>query len=235
MRCSLLLLVVAGACFLWGVAFVKYQAFPYALLRSVVPVGSSQASRAARLIQEQFVRPVDVVVIGDSLVAQGPWHEMFPSYRVANFGISGDTAEQVAARLSVLSETLACQAVLLFGINDILRDIATSEILSAYAVTLDAVSQAGMQPIVVAPPVCKWCSKRQKSAYLGLKAGLSDLAQASGSEFIDVSRNFEQDIDLSWDGIHLSAEGYVVLKQALEPVLLDAINSAETAASCRKQ
>lgn len=60
-----------------------------------------------------------IVFVGDGLTKEGRWEEWFPECRVHNLGISGDTTDDVIARLDTVVEVHAEAVVLQVGTNDI--------------------------------------------------------------------------------------------------------------------
>ena len=57
--------------------------------------------------------------VGDSLTQAGRWQEWFPDEEVLNFGVSGDTTDDVIARLGEVIEAAPGSIVLLIGTNDL--------------------------------------------------------------------------------------------------------------------
>jgi lysophospholipase L1-like esterase len=62
---------------------------------------------------------VSIAFVGDGLTAHGRWEEWFPEYEVHNLGVSGDTTDEVIARLDSVVELNPDAVVLLAGTNDI--------------------------------------------------------------------------------------------------------------------
>lgn len=60
-----------------------------------------------------------IVFVGDGLTKDGRWEEWFPECRVHNLGISGDTTDDVIARLDAVVEVHADVVVLQVGTMDI--------------------------------------------------------------------------------------------------------------------
>jgi lysophospholipase L1-like esterase len=57
--------------------------------------------------------------IGDSLTEAGRWQEWFSDEEVANYGVGGDTTDDVISRLSQVIEARPGTVVLLIGTNDL--------------------------------------------------------------------------------------------------------------------
>jgi len=59
-----------------------------------------------------------VLFLGDSLTAGGDWQAWFPDVNALNFGIGGDTSDDVIARLDTVIAADPDEIVLLIGTND---------------------------------------------------------------------------------------------------------------------
>ncbi len=60
-----------------------------------------------------------IAFVGDSITAGGDWAAWFPDSRTLNFGVSGDTTDDVLARLDAIVESKPDEVVLLLGTNDL--------------------------------------------------------------------------------------------------------------------
>lgn len=60
-----------------------------------------------------------VVFLGDSLTRNGDWNDWFPDIEALNFGVGGDTTEDVLARIDSVIEAQPDEIVLLIGTNDL--------------------------------------------------------------------------------------------------------------------
>ncbi|HAM25376.1 MAG TPA: hypothetical protein DCP11_01360 [Microbacteriaceae bacterium] len=60
-----------------------------------------------------------VLFLGDSITQHGDWEAWFPDVNVHNFGIGGNSTEDVLARLNTVVEAHPDEIVLLVGTNDL--------------------------------------------------------------------------------------------------------------------
>jgi lysophospholipase L1-like esterase len=60
-----------------------------------------------------------IAFFGDSLTAAGTWDAWFPEYTTHNFGVGGDTTDELLARLETLVEVKPDAVALLVGTNDL--------------------------------------------------------------------------------------------------------------------
>ena len=60
-----------------------------------------------------------IAFVGDSLVREGAWAEWLGGHTVHNLGVSGDTTDDVLARLDAVVEIEPDEVLLLIGTNDL--------------------------------------------------------------------------------------------------------------------
>lgn len=63
--------------------------------------------------------PHTIAFVGDSLVREGLWGEWLGGHTVHNFGVNGDTTDDVMARLDAVIDTRPDEILLLIGTNDL--------------------------------------------------------------------------------------------------------------------
>ncbi len=57
--------------------------------------------------------------VGDSLTEGGHWQEWFPELSVMNFGVSGDTTDDLLERIATITEAHPVTIALMVGTNDL--------------------------------------------------------------------------------------------------------------------
>jgi lysophospholipase L1-like esterase len=68
---------------------------------------------------ENHERITSVAFFGDSITADGAWEEWFPQYETLNFGVGGDTTDELLARMDQVVEARPDAIALLVGTNDL--------------------------------------------------------------------------------------------------------------------
>jgi lysophospholipase L1-like esterase len=196
------------------------------LLRSVV-------RRHTDMRRNQFdVLPLPdgrVLFLGDSITEAGNWNEWFPSYRILNRGIGGDTVEGVRGRLGTAVNRPAAIS-LLVGTNDLHRQARVAGIAAQFAELVYQIrTLAPDSPLIVnsvMPRGRRWASRihelnqRYAATARDADAGYVDLwpALADG----DALR-----AAYTRDGIHLNGHGYQAWVDVLRP-RLEAVLGAES-------
>ena len=88
--------------------------------------------------------------------------------------------------------------------------------------TVAAVTQSNRRLVLVHLPVVKMLNDVDRSAHDANIQILRDLARSNANvKFIDLNSDFEQRLDLMYDGIHLNADGKQVLSKLLATKLVD--------------
>lgn len=173
----------------------------------------------------------DVVMIGDSITSLVEWSELFPEVSIANRSIGGDTTEGVLNRLDSVYSTGAKIAFLLIGINDISRGDSADTVYSNYEKIIEDLLSHGVQPFIQSTILAGEVEKAFNPRVNELNNRLEKLAESKNVLFIDLNMHLEKDgilnAEFTTDGIHLNAAGYRIWKRAIEPVLMQALVSAE--------
>ncbi|HVT36724.1 MAG TPA: GDSL-type esterase/lipase family protein [Nevskiaceae bacterium] len=160
-----------------------------------------------------------VAFIGDSLTHLGRWELMFPQAGARNFGIGGERAEHVLARLDPVIALRPRQAFLLIGTNDLayghgIEDIArrVDEIIGRLAAALPdcRLHLQGLLPR----------QKKFSGRILQLNQLYEEIARRRGVAFIDLFPRFadadgQLRAELTGDGLHLLGAGYQVWREEL--------------------
>lgn len=218
---ELILLGLAPIFFAWGYATARYKVFPYRLLArgKTATVGGQKFTRPRMHQFELFQPRVDVVMLGDSLTEQGLWWEIFPSLRLANRGVGGDTTERCLARMAAVLATQPKRAFVMLGINDIAQGVPLERTLANYRAILETLVEAGIDPVVQSTlPARDRPDWRNNVA--ALNTALRALCETAGWRFLDLAPDMSDERGLraeyTFDGTHLSARGYQAWARQIE-------------------
>jgi len=66
-----------------------------------------------------MIQPESIAFVGDSITNHGDWVAWFPDRETHNFGVSGDTTDDLIARLAAVVEVHPASIALLIGTNDL--------------------------------------------------------------------------------------------------------------------
>lgn len=169
---------------------------------------------------------MNLVFIGDSLIEWYDWQKRFPGHRVLNLGISGETVEELLARLNRIHGAVRDPdaVFLMTGINNVLMERYEIEVPFREVVENFVGWWRGARIVVLGllPVDVPWI---RNDLIRDINSRLKDIARECGAEYLDMHREF---IDvkgdpkkgfLSDDGVHLAVRGYEAWAKALEGFL----------------
>jgi lysophospholipase L1-like esterase len=173
------------------------------------------------------------VLAGDSLSLWFP-PELLPENKAwLNQGISGETTEGLLNRLELFDRTQPETVLVMIGINDLIRGISDDEILDnqrriiRYLREKHPQAQIFVQSIL--PHGDKEATWEQKEKLLAipnnrirqLNERLKQIASDQGAKYLDlhslfINKEGNMRQEFSTDGLHLSPQGYLVWRTALQ-------------------
>jgi len=165
----------------------------------------------------------DLIFVGDSITAAGPWVAAFPNRRVVNAAVPGYTSVDMLAQLPSLRRDQPHTYVLMAGINDLLHGDKAESVAQRLAQIRQALATPGQRLIQVSTLPCQ--IRSCGAAALGEVEQLNRLLrrQTPAADFLDLTPDFltAQGLrpDFSSDGLHLNRAGYGQWLQRLRPLL----------------
>lgn len=172
----------------------------------------------------------DIVFLGNSMTAYGNWHEFFAEKPIKNRGIAGDVTEGILKRLKPIIDGKPSKIFLMIGVNDLLFHKPEkalsyySEIVSNLKENLPE-TQLILQSLLPVNGEVK--SMPIKNAeILQMNEGIKTIASKEQLIFVDLHSKFLDSKgrlreELTTDGIHLDAPGYVIWKNEIEHLVID--------------
>ena len=226
-----LLVMVAAAAFSWGIYVGYTGAWPWEMVQIAVRDITGDVDTRFDVDAVRVGEPdkalgskMDVVMLGDSLVALARWNEIFPETRIANRGVSGDTVSGASARLDTVFAVRPKLVVVMVGINDVLVNNDRAAVIATYDQMIGKL-KASMPVVVQAIPLCsaRGCQRARISAF---NAAVREIAMRRGATFIDINQKIAPagtiESKFTTDGIHLSAAGYAAWRDEIAPFVTTA-------------
>jgi tetratricopeptide (TPR) repeat protein len=177
--------------------------------------------RHEQLLAHRPVEPVDVMLVGDSLVEYWP-EEPWGALKVFNFGCKADKTQHAIWRLDQLppGSVQAGHAIILIGTNNLGADDTATGIAAGVAAVVAATVRVApaAKVLVVCPPPCgpdfRFRNAVRRKAIKAL-SGLGGYATIDPDAVLtadpdQASRNYHE------DRIHLSEAGYRVLTELVK-------------------
>lgn len=211
--------VIGAVILLASLAFIVGVAVRPALGRWMNGPSSNHPTHQARLDQFKILtQPIDIVVLGDSLVEQGGWSELLAAERaagVANRGIGQNTTTDVLNRLDAVPRSRV--VALMIGRNDIEAGTPPGTI----AANTREIVRRLRAPVLLHSVLPK---VGENSAAAGEVNALNRKLCATGAcTYVDLfpalAPHGDLDPALTRDGTHLNGEGYRRWVGVLEPML----------------
>jgi len=171
---------------------------------------------------EASITGESIVMLGDSITAQGRWSELLPERPIVNAGRGGATTQQLLPVALDVAGRRPRAVLILTGTNDIRdgRDAAWTAVhLSAI---LDAFRTAAPDTEVVLQTILP--RSDAPDAVQRANVAITQLAAEHDLRLIDLHRHFDDGSGglraaETTDGVHLSSAGYARWAAVLEPEL----------------
>lgn len=173
----------------------------------------------------------EIVFVGDSLIAEGPWSELYCP--IKNRGIGGETTSGLLDRLDEVTESQPRKIFLPVGTNCLAADIPVAQVVRNYRKILERVRQESPRTrvyVISVLPVNQRVTHgpvHDNATIRELNSRLRDLTgQFEDVAFLDVfdaltDASGDLRKDLTTDGLHLNLDGYLVLGRLLEVHVVD--------------
>lgn len=173
----------------------------------------------------------DVIFFGDSITAAGMWKEYFPYITPVNLGVVGDNIDCLLLRMPQVEMLMCDKCFVLIGVNDLIQQSTVENTLIKYetlAQKLSEMSEANGTRVylqsVLPMREGETVYSVTNQSIRELNAGIQALAEQYGMTYIDIhslmaDENGMLESGYSFDGLHLSENGYQVWQEALIPYL----------------
>lgn len=165
----------------------------------------------------------DIIMVGDSITRGAPWHELTGCPGVATRAMGGEYSAHILARVADLVAERPKAIVLMVGINDLSIGVPPATTAANVAGIVQALRAAGIAVyrIPVLPVTATYRSpgitnatidELNRTVLTATDAPIIDLRSALSPAGILDPRH-------TTDGLHLSASGYAVWRDALAPTV----------------
>ncbi|MFH7242498.1 MAG: GDSL-type esterase/lipase family protein [Spirulina sp.] len=176
--------------------------------------------------------PRQTVLLGDSITLWFP-QSLLPGRRTwMNQAISGENSSGLLNRLALLDQNSVESAFIMIGINDLIWGGSDAELVGNLRAIVNALKTQHPQAQIVVQsilphggPTATWEGRDRLLALpperiVAVNAQIKQIAAEAGVEYLDLYPLFVDGDgylrpDLSTDGLHLNANGYLVWRSAL--------------------
>lgn len=190
---------------------------------------------AADTSDGKWLRPdTGIAFIGDSicqnaLLIYGDWNTILGRTDCCNYGIGGQTTEELVARIDELARRDYSMVVFICGINDIGRGHTNEEIVGNFDAMIKAIRQQNQDCqflLVSVLPTTSAFYAGQQDKICQLNLAYADYAaKMEGVTYVDTYSSFTAKAgeyaypELLSDGLHPNKDGYAKIAEVLMPYL----------------
>ncbi|MGG6267688.1 GDSL-type esterase/lipase family protein [Leptolyngbya sp. AN03gr2] len=174
-----------------------------------------------------------IVLAGDSLTLWFPQDLLPTNYTWLNQGISGETTSGLAKRLKLFDQAKPKAIFAMVGINDLLRGRSDQDVLDDQEDIINRLKKSHPKAKIVIQGLLPRAKESITAANATQVEALSNdrifqfnrrlaaLADQTGVEFLDLQGLFSDSegflrSELTTDGLHLSTQGYLVWRSAIQ-------------------
>lgn len=177
----------------------------------------------------------DIVFLGDSLTEAFDLRHYLGLPNLRNRGLSGDSTSQVLYRLEEIVNARPARLFLMIGINDLFQGEDEVTIFQNILRILDRFRESSPETILCLQSILPvnesvMLSDDDINLFIfSLNDSLKQYCRKTGILFIDLYGNFlnkqgEMDRKYTYDGVHLTPEGYALWAELVQPFLIHLIN-----------
>lgn len=171
-------------------------------------------------------REANIVMLGNSITHGVNWNELMGRNDIIERGIPSDVLSGFLNRLEYVYKLKPRFCFVMGGINDIYSGYSAEDVFNEYMKVIEGLRSQGITPVIqstlyVSP---KWHDAADKNPEVKkLNALLMKYARDNGIRFMDLNAKMTIDgflkAELTYDGLHLNANGYAIWREELEAVL----------------
>lgn len=166
-----------------------------------------------------------IAFLGDSLTYAGNWEQFFPTFQIANHGISGQKSSQIISRLDQVITWKPDKLFVMMGINDLGEGLPIKKIISNYSSLIKKIKDKSKVVLFVQsilPVNFRLFSNQHFSNddIVLVNKLLEELCASESVTYIDLYSSFvtygnELITEFTYDGLHLNDAGYRIWKNRL--------------------
>lgn len=173
--------------------------------------------------QRDRITPDSIVMLGDSITAEADWTRLLPDRPLVNEGHPGFTTEQLIDVAERVASADPAAVVVLTGTNDIRDGHPPSWTRTHLERLIDALARGSDATVVIQTILPR---ADAPAAVRQANGEIRDLASVRGLRLLDLYEPFDDGTGglrarETYDGLHLTVDGYERWADELEPVLRD--------------
>jgi lysophospholipase L1-like esterase len=168
----------------------------------------------------------EIVMLGNSLTHGVNWNELLGRSGIAERGIPGDGVRDYLNRMQFVYKLHPKLCFIMGGVNDLYTGYPPELILANYIKVAEALRDHNIVPVIQSTLYVseKYLLASQKNHEINvLNNLLKSYAEKNGILFIDLNSKMSRGgflrNGLTFDGIHLNSDGYIIWRDEIAPVI----------------
>lgn len=173
-------------------------------------------------------RSNEIVFLGNSLTEFCNWNELFGVSKIRNRGISGDVINGVSNRLEQIVNSQPEKIFLMIGINDLAYNRSVNQILLDYENLVELILIKTPKTKIFLQSILPTKNRNniRNNDVIQINTGILKLANKYSINYINLFDLFKTEtndlnMNLSYDGLHLNGQGYLIWKEAIIGFITD--------------
>lgn len=167
-----------------------------------------------------------IVMLGNSITHGVNWNELMGRQDIVERGIPSDLVEGFLSRLDYIFKLNPKVCFIMGGINDIYSGYSPETVFSEYVKVIRELQNHNIIPVIQSTLFvsAKWHNAQDKNPEVNkLNVMLRNYAEKNNLTFMDLNPKMTKNgllrDELTYDGLHLNANGYSIWREELDPIL----------------
>lgn len=156
-----------------------------------------------------------IAFLGDSLTDYVRFERFFPEFETRNYGVEGDTTQDLLKRLDPAISEKPGKIFLLIGVNDVLSGLSPDETIINIRQIVSRIQKNSPESKIyietLLPVNSDFITRRSNEVIREINANLAVLAEQMHCTLVDTHKIFAEDGELpkrfTIDGLHLNSAG----------------------------
>ncbi|MGE5354572.1 MAG: GDSL-type esterase/lipase family protein [Acidobacteriota bacterium] len=212
--------------FFWFFFFFFFASRLSALTDSTYYSGTLDHRLQVGLYSIYKTEHAEIVMLGNSLTHGVNWNELLGRTDIAERGIPGDGIRDYLNRMQYVYKLKPKICFIMGGINDLYTGYPPELIFANYIKIVEALKENGIIPVIQSPLYVSskyMLASKKNQEITSLNNLLKTYAEKKGILFVDLNSRMSRGgylrSELTFDGIHLNAEGYIIWRDEITPVI----------------
>jgi len=181
------------------------------------------------LFQQIPMQKDAIVFLGNSIIEQCEWQELFQNEKIINRGIAGDVSEGILNRIDKILEDQPTQLFLMIGINDLFFK-GEKRLLENYPKILQQIKEKSPSTAIFIHSMLPVNTKVRNipianELIVKTNQSIQTIATQYGATYInlhDLLKDETGNLDAKYtnDGIHINGSAYMIWKETISGLVL---------------